>query len=84
MTINIRVMNSVWTKEIRKQVIENVLNKIAEACNMPAPAPTWWVSLEIIDEGSWGSSGTTLSILDLLNSGVFTLEREEAILKAFG
>lgn len=74
-------MNSVWPKEVRRQVIENILPRLAEVCNMPNPLPTWWVSFQVIDEGSWGSSGSTLSILDLLDSGVFTQERAEAIRK---
>ena len=48
---------------------------------MNKPLPTWWVTFEVIDEGSWGSSGSVLSILDLLNSGVFTKERVDAIRK---
>lgn len=81
MTVNIRVMDSVWPKEVRKQVIENVLARLAEAFNLPKPLPTWWVTFEVIDEGSWGSSGSVLSIFDLLNSGVFTKERVDAIRK---
>ena len=48
---------------------------------MEQPSPTWWVSFEIIDEGSWGSRGTSLSILDLLGSGSFSKERESEIRK---
>jgi hypothetical protein len=46
---------------------------------MPKPSPTWWVTFQIIDEGSWGSRGGVLSILQLLDSGAFTAERIEAI-----
>jgi hypothetical protein len=37
------------------------------------------VTFRIIDEGSWGSRGRALSILDLVDSGVFTNERAAAI-----
>ena len=50
---------------------------------MEQPSPTWWVPFEIIDEGSWGSRGTSLSILDLLGSGSFSKERESEIRKYF-
>ncbi|MGY4288491.1 hypothetical protein ACVWXO_007711 [Bradyrhizobium sp. LM2.7] len=79
MTVNIAVMNAAWPAEVRAEVILNVLARLAEACGMQAPAPTWWVNFEIIDEGSWGSRGGVLSILQLLDSGVFTPERITAI-----
>ncbi|PJG52492.1 tautomerase enzyme [Bradyrhizobium forestalis] len=79
MTINIAVMNAAWPAEVRAAVIRNVLARLAEACGMPAPSPTWWVNFEIIQEGSWGSRGGVLSILQLLDSGVFTPERISAI-----
>ncbi|MCA1372349.1 MULTISPECIES: hypothetical protein [unclassified Bradyrhizobium] len=78
-TVNIAVMNAAWPAEVRAEVIRNVLARLAEACGMPAPSPTWWVNFEIIDEGSWGSRGGVLSILQLLDSGVFTPARIEAI-----
>jgi phenylpyruvate tautomerase PptA (4-oxalocrotonate tautomerase family) len=78
-TINIAVMNAAWPAEVRAEVIRNVLARLAEACDMPAPAPTWWANFEIIEEGSWGSRGGVLSILQLLETGVFTPERVNAI-----
>lgn len=79
MTINIAVMNAAWPAEVRAEVIRNVLARLAEACGMQTPAPTWWVNFEIIDEGSWESRGGVLSILQLLESGVFAPERIKAI-----
>lgn len=79
MTVTIAVMNAAWPGEVRAEVIRNVLVRLAEACGMPAPSPAWWVKFEIIDEGSWGSRGGVLSILELLDSGVFTPERINAI-----
>ncbi|MVT77531.1 tautomerase enzyme [Bradyrhizobium cajani] len=79
MTVNIAVMNAAWPAEVRAEVIRNVLARLAAACGMQAPAPTWWVNFEIIDEGSWGSRGGVLSILELLDTGVFTPERIAAI-----
>lgn len=38
----------------------------------------------MIDEGSWGSRGGVLSVLSLLESGVFTDEKATAIRGALG
>lgn len=78
-TINVAVMNAAWPADVRAQVIRNVLARLAEACGMERPSPTWWVNFQIIEEGSWGSRGGVLSILQLLESGVFTPERIAAI-----
>lgn len=74
-TIDICVMDAAWPAHVRKQVTENVLAAMARACGMAAPSPAWWTTFRTIDEGSWGSRGTVLSLLDLLSSGVFTEER---------
>ncbi|GAA3838001.1 hypothetical protein GCM10022403_083130 [Streptomyces coacervatus] len=42
------------------------------------------VRAEVIDEGSWGSGGGVLSILSLLESGVFSEEQAKAIRTAMG
>ena len=77
--VNISVMNAAWPPEVRKAVIEGVLACLAEVCDMDKPSPTWWVTFQVIDERSWGALGGVLSILDLLNSGFFTPEREAMI-----
>lgn len=74
-TIDICVMDAAWPKRVRKQVIENVLAAMTKACGMTEASPAWWVTFHVIDEGSWGSRGRVLSILELLASGVFTSER---------
>jgi hypothetical protein len=56
----------------------------ADACGMSAPSPAWWVNFRVIDDGSWGSRGTVLSILDLLDAGVSTPERAQAVRDAVG
>jgi phenylpyruvate tautomerase PptA (4-oxalocrotonate tautomerase family) len=81
-TIDICVMDAAWPKPARQQVIENVLAAMAKACGNTKPSPAWWVTFRIIDEGSWGSRGSVLSILDLLASGVFTSERVAEIRNA--
>lgn len=81
-TIDICVMDAAWPQPVRKQVTENVLAAMAKACGMAAPSPAWWTTFRTIDEGSWGSRGTVLSVLDLLASGVFTAERIAEIRKA--
>lgn len=79
MSIDVAVMDAAWPQAVREQVIRNILAAMAEACGMSEPAPAWWVMFRVIDEGSWGSRGGVLSILDLLASGVFTPERVTAI-----
>jgi phenylpyruvate tautomerase PptA (4-oxalocrotonate tautomerase family) len=83
-TFDICVMDAAWPMPVRKQVTENMLSAMAKACNMDQPSPAWWTTFRTIDEGSWGSRGSTLSILGLLASGVFTPERVVEIRKALG
>jgi phenylpyruvate tautomerase PptA (4-oxalocrotonate tautomerase family) len=79
MVIDIAVMDASWQREVRAEVIERVLAALATACGLDTPAPAWWVNFRVIDEGSWGSSGGVLSVLPLLESGVFTEERVKAV-----
>jgi phenylpyruvate tautomerase PptA (4-oxalocrotonate tautomerase family) len=83
-TIDVCVMDAAWPNPVRQQVIENVLAAMAKACDLAQAPPTWWVTFRVIDEGSWGSRGHVLSIMDLLNSGVFTVERVAEIRAAQG
>ena len=84
MVIDIAVMDAAWQPDVRAQVIEGVLAALAAACGQEKPSPTWWVNFRVIDEGSWGSSGGVLSVLPLLDSGVFTQERVKAVRAALG
>ena len=84
MVIDVAVMDGDWRREVRAEVIERILAAPAEACGLPEPSPAWWVNFRVIDEGSWGSGGTVLSILSLLESGAFTEEKAEAIRAAMG
>lgn len=77
--INIMAMEGSWPAEVRAKVIENILATLAKACGLEKAPPTWWVTFQIIDEGNWGAQGRVLSILDLLDLGVFTPERADAI-----
>lgn len=79
MSIDVAVMDAAWPQAVRARVIRNLLAAMAEACGAPEPAPAWWVTFRVIDEGAWGSRGDVLSILDLLATGVFTSERVAAI-----
>ncbi|MEI5519033.1 tautomerase family protein [Streptomyces brasiliscabiei] len=84
MAIDLAVMDAAWQPEVRAEVIERVLAALAAACGLEKPAPAWWVNFRVIDEGSWGSSGGVLSVLPLLESGVFTEERVKAVRAALG
>ncbi|MGW1672412.1 tautomerase family protein [Streptomyces sp. NPDC002324] len=79
MAIDVAVMDGDWRQEVRTAVIERVLAALADACGLSEPSPTWWVNFRVIDEGSWGSSGGVLSVLSLLDSGVFTEEKAKII-----
>lgn len=84
MVIDIAVMDAAWQPDVRAQAIGRVLAALAAACGLEEPSPTWWVNFRVIDEGSWGSSGAVLSILPLLESGVFTEKRVKAVRAALG
>ncbi|GGU11898.1 tautomerase family protein [Streptomyces coeruleorubidus] len=84
MVIDVTVMDGDWRQEVRAEVIERVLAAMADACGLPEPSPAWWVTFRVIDEGSWGSRGGVLSVLSLLDSGVFTEEKAKAVRAALG
>ena len=77
--IDIAVMDADWQQDVRAEVITRVLNAMADACGLAAPSASWWVNFRVIDEGSWGAGAGVLSILSLLDSGVFTPERASSI-----
>jgi phenylpyruvate tautomerase PptA (4-oxalocrotonate tautomerase family) len=82
--IDVAVMDADWGRPTRADVIQRILEAMTEACRLAEPSPAWWVNFRVIDDGSWASSGGVLSILDLLDTGVFTAERTEAIRAALG
>jgi hypothetical protein len=82
MLIDIAVMDGDWPTSVRKQVIELVYLALVSVFDIAAPSPTWWINFRVIEEGSWGSRGGVLSILDLLELGVFTEEKKLAIRSA--
>lgn len=84
MSIDVAVMEAAWPQSVRTAVIVNLLAALARAVGRSSPSPTWWVTFRVIDEGSWGSRGGVLSILDLLESGVFTQDRIDAIKNNIG
>lgn len=84
MVVDVTVMDGDWRREVRAEVVERVLAALAEACGVARPSPSWWVTFRVVDEGSWGSGGGVLSALSLLDSGVFTREKAEAIRTALG
>ncbi|MFI9842396.1 4-oxalocrotonate tautomerase family protein [Nonomuraea sp. NPDC051941] len=79
MVVDVAVMDADWRREVRAEAIERILAALAEACGLPAPSPAWWVNFRVIEDGSWASGGRVLSILDLLDTGVFTEERAKAV-----
>lgn len=84
MVVDVTVMDGDWRREVRAEVVERILAALAEACGVARPSPSWWVTFRVVDEGSWGSGGGVLSVLSLLDSGVFTREKAEAIRTALG
>ncbi|MFI7067592.1 4-oxalocrotonate tautomerase family protein [Kribbella sp. NPDC050124] len=84
MLIDVAVMDADWRQDVRTEVIERILAAMADTCGLPKPSPAWWVNFRVIDEGSWGASGSVLSILSLLGTGVFTDEKTKAIHTAMG
>lgn len=84
MLVDVAVMDAAWDRATRGQVIERVLVALTDALDTSEPSPSWWVNFRTIEDGSWGSSGTVLSILDLLGTGVFSDSRAEAIRAALG
>ena len=84
MMIDVAVMDADWSREVRATVIERIMAAMTEACGLDAPSPAWWTLFRVIEEGSWGSRGGVLSVLDLLDDRVFTAERITAIRSALG
>jgi phenylpyruvate tautomerase PptA (4-oxalocrotonate tautomerase family) len=81
--VDIAVMDADWSREVRADVIQRILAVLADAVGLDAPLPSWWVNVRIIEDGSWGSRGEVTTILGLLDSGVFTPEKVEAIRAKF-
>ena len=84
MLIEIDVMAGHWPASDRRKVIENTYRALGAAVGVDAVPPGWWVVFRSIDEGSWGSRGEVLSILALLDSGVFTADRAALIRQTQG
>ncbi|WP_229911587.1 hypothetical protein [Streptomyces aurantiogriseus] len=84
MVIDVAVMDGDWRQEVRTQVVERLLAAMADACGLAEPSPAWCVDFRVIDEGSWGSRGGVLSLLSLLDTGVFTEEKAKAIRARLG
>lgn len=84
MVIDVTVMDGDWRREVRAEVVERILAALAEACGVARPSPSWWVTFRVVDEGSWGARGGMLSVISLLDSGVFTEEKAKAIRTALG
>lgn len=79
MVVDVAVMDGDWRREVRAEAIQRILTALASACGMEKPADAWWVNFRVIEEGSWGSRGGVLSVHDLLETGVFTDEKKQAI-----
>lgn len=82
LVLDVAVMDAAWTRQDRKRVINALFAALARGLGMDQPSPTWWIQFRVIEEGSWGSRGGVLSIVDLLGTGAFTPERADAILAA--
>jgi phenylpyruvate tautomerase PptA (4-oxalocrotonate tautomerase family) len=79
LVVDVAVMDGDWPREVRAEVIARLFAALADAFGLPAPSPTWWINFRVIEEGSWGSRGGVLSILDLLETGAFTAAKSAVI-----
>lgn len=73
--IDLAVMDGYWPDTDRKEVFKNIYAALCAAFRIDTPSPTWWINFRVIGEGSWGSRGGSLSILDLLDTGAFSIQR---------
>ena len=80
--VDIAVMAGSWPQTDRDAVLKNMLAVLADALELDAPSPFWWVNFRVIDEGSWGAGTGVVSMLDLLTPESFTDERIAAIRSA--
>lgn len=78
--VHILVMDGAWTKTVRKSVIENIANALADVSGIDKPLNSWKSTFQVIDEGSFGTGPGVLSILSLLESGVFSAEKKSSVL----
>lgn len=78
--VHVLVMDGDWTVPVRQAVIENIAKALAEVSGLPEPLNSWKSTFQVIDEGSFGTGAGVLSILDLLNSGVFSEEKRQAVI----
>jgi phenylpyruvate tautomerase PptA (4-oxalocrotonate tautomerase family) len=77
--LDVAVMDAAWTRQDRELVIDGLFAALARGLGVEHPSPTWWIQFRVIEEGSWGSRGGALSILDLLDTGAFSPQRAESI-----
>lgn len=78
--VHVLVMDGDWTVPVRQAVIENIAKALAEVSGLSEPLNSWKSTFQVIDEGSFGTGSGVLSILDLLNSGVFSEEKRQAVI----
>jgi hypothetical protein len=84
MVLDVAVMDAAWTRADRKAVIDALFGALAQGLGMEQPSPAWWIQFRVIEEGSWGSRGGPLSILDLLETGAFSPTRVDEIRRHIG
>ena len=77
--LDVAVMDAAWTRVDRARVIDALFASLTRGLGVERPSPTWWIQFRVIEEGSWGSRGGALSILDLLKTGAFSPQRAESI-----
>lgn len=77
--LDVAVMDAAWTRQDRERVIDALFAALAHGLGVEQPSPAWWIQFRVIEEGSWGSRGGALSILDLLDTGAFSPDRADAI-----
>ncbi len=81
--VDVAVMDADWGIDVRREVIDRTLSALANANGVERPGADWWVNFRVIEEGSWGAYGSVISILSLLEAGVFSKEKKEKVLAKF-
>lgn len=75
--LDIAVMDGDWPEADRAAVIRAAFAALEKALGPPSAG--WWINFRTIDEGSWGLRTKPLSILELVETGLFSDAKAQKI-----